>query len=69
MQVRKRFRSGIRTHHTGQTSPTLGDGNCSRNSKNYFSDGTFNYSYSDSRKVPRIRADVLTPVNRTPYDS
>ena len=52
----------MRTHHTGQTSPTLGDRSCSRNSKNYFSDVTFNYFYSDSRKVSRIKADVLTPV-------
>ena len=36
--------------------------------KNYFSDVTFNYFYSDFRKVPRIKADVLTPVNSTPYD-
>ena len=42
--------------------PTLGDGSCSRNSENYFSDVTFNYFYSDSRKVSRIKADVLTPV-------
>ena len=27
------------------------------------------YFYSDSRKVPRIKADVLPPVNSTPYDS
>ena len=26
----------------------------------------FNYFYSDSRKVPRIEADVLTPVSSTP---
>ena len=61
--IRKIFRSGIRTQHTGQTSPTLRDSSCSRNSKNYFSDITFNYSYSDSRKVPKIKADVLTPVS------
>ena len=55
--------SGIRTHHTAQTSPTLRDGSCSRNSKNYFTHVTFNYFYSDSRKVPIIKADVLTPVS------
>ena len=49
-------------------SPTLRDGSCSRNSKNDFSDVTFNYFYSDSQKVPRIKADVLTPVNLTPYN-
>ena len=59
----------IRTHHTGQTSPTLGDGGCSRNPNKYFPDVTFNYFYSDSRKVPRIKSDLLTPVNWTPYDS
>ena len=37
--------------------------------KNYFSDVTFNDFYSDSRKVPKIKADVLTPVNSTPYDT
>ena len=68
--IRKSSRSGIRTHHTGQTPPTLRDGNsCSQNSRNDISDVTFNYFYSDSRKVPRIRADVLTPVNSTLYDS
>ena len=40
------------------------DNSCSRNLKNYASDVTFNYFYSDSRKVLRIKADVLTP-----YDS
>ena len=39
-----------------------------QNSRNYISDVTFNYFYSDSRKVPRIKADVLIPVNSTPYD-
>ena len=33
---------------------------CSRNLKNYASDVTFNYFYSDSRKVLRIKAHVLT---------
>ena len=33
--------------------------------KNYASDVTFNYFYSDSRKVPRIKADVLTPYDTT----
>ena len=42
---------------------------CIQNSRNYISDVTFNYFYSDSRKVPRIKADELTPVNSTPYDS
>ena len=58
------------------TSPTLRDGSCSLNSKNYFSDVIFNYFHSVSRKVPRItekyrlpKADVLTPVNLTPNDS
>ena len=27
---------------------------------------TFNYFYSDSRKVPRIKADVVTSVSSTP---
>ena len=40
---------------------TLWDNSCSRNLKNYPSDVTFNYFYSDSRKVPRIKANVLTP--------
>ena len=62
MEVRDISRSGIRTHHTGQTLPTLGDGSCSRSSKNYFPDITFNYFYSDSWKISRIEADVLTPV-------
>ena len=66
--IRKISGSGIRTHHTGQTSRTLRDG-IVRNSRNYISDVTFNYFYSDSRKVTRIKADVLTPVNSTPYDS
>ena len=46
--VRKvqKVRGGIRTHHTGQTSATLRDSSCSRNSKNYFSDVTFNYFIS-----------------------
>ena len=34
--------------------------------KNYFSGVTFKYFYSDSRKVPRIKAGVLTPVSSTP---
>ena len=34
--IRKIFRSGIRTHHTGQASSTLRDGSCSRNSRNFF---------------------------------
>ena len=59
--IHKISRSGIRTHDTAQTSPTLRDNSCSRNLKNYTSDVTFNYFYSDSRKVPRIKADVLTP--------
>ena len=63
MNIRKISRSGIRTHHTGQTSPTLRDGSCSRNPKHYFSDVSFNNFYYDSRKVPRIKADVLTPVS------
>ena len=33
---------------------------CSRNSKNYTSDVTFNHFHSDSRKVPGIKAGVLT---------
>ena len=66
--IRKISRSGIRTHHTGQTLPTLRDSSCSRNSKKDFSDSTFNYPYFNSRKVPRIKSDVLTPVNSTPYD-
>ena len=49
-------------------TPTLRDGSCSRNSKNYTSDVTFNYVYSNSQKVSRIKSDVLTPVNSTPYD-
>ena len=65
-KIRKFSRSGIGTHHTGQTAPTLRDASCSRNSNNYFSDVTFNYFYFDSRKVPRIKADVLTPVSSTP---
>ena len=65
--IRKIFRSGIRTHqHTGKNSLTLRDGGSSPNSENYFSDVTFNYFYSDSRKVPRIKADVLTLVSSTP---
>ena len=36
---------------------------------NIISDVTFNYIYFDFRKVLRIKADVLTPVNSTPYDS
>ena len=55
----KIFRSIIRTHHTGQTSPTLRDGSCSRNLKNYFSNVTFDQFYPDSRKLPRIKADVF----------
>ena len=47
----------------------MGQYRCRQNSRNYFSDVTFNYFYSDSRKVPRIKTDVLTPVNSTPYDN
>ena len=36
------------------------DSSCSRNSKNYIPDVTFNYFHSDSWKVPRIKAGVLT---------
>ena len=43
-----------------KTSLLLRDGSCSRNSKNYTSDVTFNYFYSDSRKVTKIKAGVLT---------
>ena len=65
--IREISLSGIRTHqHTGRTSLTLRDGSSSRNSKNYFSDVTFNYFYSDSRIVPRIKADLLTPVSSAP---
>ena len=53
--------SGIRTHDTAHTSPTLRDNSYSRNQKNYASGVTFNYFYSDSRKLLRIKADVLTP--------
>ena len=66
MNIREIPQAEIRTHHTGQTSPTLRDG--SRNSKKKFSDVTFNYVYSDSHKVPRIKANVSTPVNLAPYD-
>ena len=59
--IHKMSRSGIRTHDTAHTLPTLRDNSCSRNLKNYASDGTFNYFYSDSRKVLRIKANVLTP--------
>ena len=48
-------------HRTNLANIT-GRYSCSRNSKNYFSDVTHNYFYSDSRKVPRIKGDVLTPV-------
>ena len=54
-------RSGIRTHDTAHNSPTLRDMSCNRSLKNYASDVTFNYFYSDFRKVLRIEADVLTP--------
>ena len=47
----------------------MGRYSCRQNLRNYISVVTFNYFYSDSRKVPRITADVLTPVNSTPYDS
>ena len=36
--------------------------------KNDFSDVTLNYFDSDSRKVSRIKADVLTPVSSTTLD-
>ena len=59
--IQKISRGGIRTHDTAHTSPTLRDNSSSRNLKNYASDVTFNYFYSDSGKVLRIKADVLTP--------
>ena len=40
---------------------------CRQNSKNYISDVSFNYFYSDSWKVPRIKADVWIPMNSTVY--
>ena len=55
--------------HRADLANITGRYSCSRNSINYISDVTFNYFYPDSRKVPRIKADVLTPVNSTPYDS
>ena len=55
-------------HRTNLANIT-GRYSCRQNSRNYISDVTFNHFYSDSRKVPRIKADILTPVNSTPYDS
>ena len=46
-------------HHTGQTSLALRESSWSRNSKNYFSDVTFNYFYSDSRKIPSIKEQLM----------
>ena len=40
--IRKISRSETRTHHTSDTSQTLQEGSCNRNSKIYFSDVTFN---------------------------
>ena len=59
--IHKISRSGIQTHDTAHTSPTLRDNSCSQNLKNYTSDVTFNYFYFDFRRVLRIKADVLTP--------
>ena len=55
--------------HRTNLAYITGQYSCSGNSRNYISDVTFNYFYSNFRKVPRIKADVLTPVPSTPYDS
>ena len=55
--------------HTTNLANITGRYSCSQNSRNYISDVTFNYFYSDYQKVLRIKTDVLTPVNPTPYDS
>ena len=57
------------TPHRKNLANITGRYSCRQNSRNYISDVTFNYFYSDSGKVPRIKADVLTPVNSTLYDS
>ena len=45
-EIRKYSRSEIRTHHTAEKSPTSRKGvSCSRNSKKYISDVTFNYFF------------------------
>ena len=55
-------------HRTNLANIT-GQYSCRQNSRNYISDVTFNYFYSDSREIPRIKADVLIPVSSPPYDS
>ena len=40
--IRKIYRSEIRTHHTAETSPTLREGSCNRVTKNNILDVTFN---------------------------
>ena len=57
------------TPHRTNLANITGRYSCGQSLRNYISDVTFNYFYSDSRKVPRIKADILTPVNSTPYDS
>ena len=57
-KILKISRSAIRTHHIAKTSPTLREGRCNRNSKNYILDVTFNFFFSDSRKVPKIEAGL-----------
>ena len=56
--IHKISRSGIRTHDTVQTSPTLQDNSCSRNLKNYTSDVTFNYFYTGAPIVGIARWSV-----------
>ena len=43
--IREISRSGIRTHRTAETSPTLWKISCNRNSENYILGAIFNYFF------------------------
>ena len=51
--------SEIRTHYTAETSPTLREGSCNRNTKKKIPDVTFNSFLSDCRKMARVKVGLL----------